>query len=75
MAEARRNVPYVEVTVQPDETLTDIATERLGGFNDSILKQIETLNPRLADNPDHIETGQKLRLPTPAAAPVSSRED
>jgi general secretion pathway protein A len=54
--------PYIEVTVAPQQTITDIATQNLGGFSGTVLHDIKALNPKLSD-PDHIEIGQKLRLP------------
>ena len=56
--------PTFEVTVEPDQTLQDIAVEYLGGFDSSRLRQIQELNPSLTD-PDFILAGQKIRLPGP----------
>lgn len=53
-----------QVTVQPDQTLQDIATRNLGAWNLKILEQIKRLNPNLKDL-DHLEAGQKIWLPAP----------
>jgi len=54
------------VNVTPGQTLLGICTEKFGNCTAQILRQIQQLNPRLSD-PDHIETGQKLRIPVLAA--------
>jgi type II secretory pathway predicted ATPase ExeA len=54
----------IEITVEPDQRLEEIAHHYLGGYDLSRLRQIQELNPKLK-NPDHIETGQRLRLPPP----------
>ena len=50
------------VTVEPNQTLQDIAVKYLGDFDLKRLHQIRALNPKMTD-PDHIETGQKIWLP------------
>ena len=70
-----------EITVQPNQRLRDISVEYLGGFDPKRLHQIQALNPKLTD-PDHIEAGQKIRLPVPppvlpaknAVPPANERE-
>lgn len=52
----------LKVEVVPGDTLVGIATERLGTFDSSVLRQIQALNPRLTD-PNHIESGRTIRLP------------
>jgi type II secretory pathway predicted ATPase ExeA len=59
-----------EITVTPDQTLRDIAMQYLGGFDLQRLRQIQALNPKLTD-PDHIEVGQRIRLPGPPPMPVA----
>jgi len=59
-----------EITVQPNQRLQDISVEYLGGFDLKRLHQIQALNPKLTD-PDHIEVGQKIRLPGSPSAPVT----
>jgi type II secretory pathway predicted ATPase ExeA len=54
------------VNVAPGQTLLGICTEKFGNCTAQILRQIQQLNPRLSD-PDHIETGQQLRIPVLAA--------
>ena len=52
----------VEITVEPHQTLHAIAVRYLGDFDEKSLQQLRSLNPRLTD-PNHIEAGQKIRLP------------
>jgi len=59
--------PPQTVTVVPGDTLAKIATDHLGTFNGTVLRQIRDLNPGITD-PDHIETGRVLRLPGPDGA-------
>jgi type II secretory pathway predicted ATPase ExeA len=54
------------VNVTPGQTLLGICAEKFGNCTVQILRQIHQLNPHLSD-PDHIETGQKLRIPVLAA--------
>jgi type II secretory pathway predicted ATPase ExeA len=63
--------PSFEITVVPDQTLQDIATQYLGGFDSQRLRQIQSLNPNLTD-PDFILAGQKIRLPGPPPAANSA---
>jgi general secretion pathway protein A len=66
--EAAPNPEEFEITVQPNETLQDISEQYLGGFDLRRLHQIQAFNPKLTD-PDHIEVGQKIWLPS--APPVT----
>jgi general secretion pathway protein A len=54
------------VRVRPGQTLVGICTEQFGNCTAELLQQIHQLNPALK-NPDHIETGQDIRLPVLAA--------
>jgi type II secretory pathway predicted ATPase ExeA len=54
------------VNVTSGQTLLGICAEKFGNCTAEILRQIQQLNPDLND-PDHIETGQKLRIPVLAA--------
>jgi type II secretory pathway predicted ATPase ExeA len=54
------------VNVSPGQTLLGICAEKFGNCTVEILRQIQQLNPHLSD-PDHIETGQQLRIPVLAA--------
>jgi type II secretory pathway predicted ATPase ExeA len=50
------------VVVEPHQTLTDISNLYLGEYNAAVLARLRELNPGLGD-PDHLEVGQKIRLP------------
>jgi hypothetical protein len=54
-----------EVLVIPGEALLGICVENFGSCTLEILQQIHELNPSRS-NPDHIEIGQKIRLPVAA---------
>ena len=66
---APNTVPYA-ITVQPHQKLEEISMQYLGGYDLERLHQIQALNPKLVD-PDHIEIGQKIRLPGPPPAPLT----
>jgi len=57
-----QKVEPLAVTVELDQTLRDISTRYLGGYDKLRLGQIRALNPWLID-PNHIEAGQKILLP------------
>jgi len=57
-----RSVASQTVQVEPQQTLRGISLRYLGAYNPRVLNQILELNPRLTD-PNHIEVGQRLRLP------------
>ena len=65
------NSQLVAVTVKPNQTLRDICVQHWGTFDSQRLHQVEALNPWMTD-PDHIEAGQKLRLPEPPAEQVTA---
>jgi hypothetical protein len=48
--------------VQPKDTLRDLCVSTLGRYDQAVLSQIQKLNPELR-NADHLEAGQKIRLP------------
>jgi nucleoid-associated protein YgaU len=70
VAEPTPKAAPIEITVQPHQRLGDIAVQYLGSADLQSLRQIQALNPMLID-PNHIEPGQKIRLPDPPAATVS----
>jgi general secretion pathway protein A len=63
---SNENSEVFAVTVARNQTIRDVCIQHLGGFDSQRLHQIEALNPWMTD-PDHIETGQQLRLPGPSA--------
>jgi hypothetical protein len=71
VAEPTPKTKPLEIKVEPDQRLQDISVKYLGGYDLQRLHQIQTLNPKLTD-PDHIEVGQRLRLPGPPPVPVAS---
>ncbi len=67
------------VTVAPEQTLHEISSQYLGGFDLQRYQQIKALNPSLTD-PDHLQAGQRIRLPresrtTQAATQASTAAD
>ena len=64
------NTAPFAITVEPDQTLEEIAVQYLGGFDLHRLHQIQVLNPNLTD-PDYIEAGQEIWLPGPSPVPVA----
>jgi type II secretory pathway predicted ATPase ExeA len=50
------------ILVTPGATLLGICLEKFGSCSPQLLRQIHDLNPSLS-NPDHIETGQTIRVP------------
>jgi general secretion pathway protein A len=61
------------VSVTPGKTLLGICVENFGKCNPEILREIRKLNPRLENDPDHIESGQMIRLP--AAQAIADQSD
>jgi general secretion pathway protein A len=53
--------------VAPGQTLYRISVMKLGTYNNAVLDEIRGLNPWLTD-PDHIQAGQKIRIPSAIAA-------
>lgn len=54
------------VQVTPGQTLLGICIKKFGSCTSQLLQQIHELNPSL-NNPDHIESGQSIRVPVLAA--------
>jgi type II secretory pathway predicted ATPase ExeA len=53
------------VRVMPGQTLYEIGVTEFGTYNSAVLEEIQELNPWLS-NPDHIQSGQKIRIPSAA---------
>jgi type II secretory pathway predicted ATPase ExeA len=53
---------YFTYVVQPEDTLRDVCVSGLGSYNKAVLQEVRRLNPSLR-NADHLEVGQKIRLP------------
>ena len=51
------------ILVRPHQTLRQICLQHVGRFDDSFVRKILELNPWLAD-PNRIEIGQEIRLPS-----------
>ena len=65
--EARATVKQAteDVRVKPGQTLYEISVNKFGKYDDTVLEELRGLNPSLS-NPDHIRTGQKIRIPATA---------
>ena len=61
------------VRVAPGQTLLGICVEKFGSCTAEIMQQIYQLNPSL-NNPDHIESGQSIRIPVLAAQSSASEQ-
>jgi nucleoid-associated protein YgaU len=68
MIEKEREADVIQVTVDPEQTLSGISMVALGAFDDQVLRQIKQLNPGL-ENPDLIVPGQKILLPSRHSLP------
>ena len=68
--EKEKTPDAIQVTVDPQQTLSGISVITLGAFDDQVLHQIRQLNPGL-ENPDLIVPGQKLLLPSRRSLPES----
>ncbi len=61
--DARENsLSSLAYVVQPKDTLRELCVSTLGRYDKVVLSQIQKLNPELR-NPDHLDVGQKIRLP------------
>ena len=59
------------VIILPNETLYQISVKNFGKYDEATLAIVRALNPWL-DNPDHIEAGQKIRVPGPSSTSPTS---
>lgn len=63
------------VTFKPNETLWGLVKRVYGSYDPMIFQKVRDANPRIR-NPDHVEIGQRIRLPAVpvrVAAPLSKR--
>ena len=58
----KNSLSFFIYVVQPKDTLRDLCVSTLGRYDKAVLSQIQKLNPELR-NPDHLDVGQKIRLP------------
>ena len=58
--------------VEPNDSLGDISVRYLGKFDARLLQEILVLNDDVKD-PNHIEVGQRIRLPLADSNPGSER--
>jgi hypothetical protein len=65
--------PGNEILVTPNRTLLGICVQNFGKCNPELLQEIHRLNPRLS-NFDHIETGQRIRMPVSGALQSSTEQ-
>lgn len=68
--ENEKKTDAIEITVDPQQTLSGISVLTVGAFDDQVLRQIKDLNPGLG-NPDRIVPGQKILLPSRHSLPES----
>jgi LysM repeat protein len=57
------------IVVKPQQTLWGISQAYLGQVDSNTIGAILRMNAEVA-NPDHIEVGQRLRLPDPVGSPA-----
>jgi len=62
----------IDHVVTPNESLGRISLRYLGRFDEKLLQEILALNSRVK-NPDHIEVGQRIRIPRGPANPDSEQ--
>ena len=61
MHPVRSDTP-IKVTIDPGETLKEIATRRLARWEPALLREVLGLNPTMR-NPDLIKSGSAILLP------------
>jgi general secretion pathway protein A len=62
----RSSVEFFTYVIQPKDTLRDLCVSILGRYDGNVLSEIRELNPDLKD-PNHLDAGQEIRLPTSVA--------
>jgi general secretion pathway protein A len=65
--------PASEILVTPNRTLLGICVQSFGRCKPELLQEIHRLNPRLS-NLDHIESGQRIRIPVSGAIQSSTEQ-
>ena len=61
------------VNVEPGQTVYQISVATFGKYDGELLTAIRGLNPWLT-NPDHIQPGQKIRMPATATNPINEQK-
>ncbi len=61
------NGQVLTVMAGPQQTIKDLSLRYVGRFDSDLSKEILRLNPGVND-PDHLETGQLIRIPLPPGA-------
>jgi len=61
------NGQILTVVAGPQQTLRDLSLRYAGHFDGDLLQEIRSLNPDLKD-PEHLESGQLVRIPLPPGA-------
>lgn len=66
----------ITVAAGPQQSLSELCLRYAGHFDSDLLNEVRALNPDLKD-PDHLESGQLIRIPLPAGAmrKVNDTED
>ena len=53
---------FITYIVQPHDNIAHLCEWSLGHYDEAVLAELRKLNPDLI-NPDHIEVGDRIRLP------------
>jgi hypothetical protein len=60
------------VHILQGQTLYRISVENVGRYDSQILAKLRSLNPWLSD-PDHIQAGQRILIPSTTASPADGQ--